>query len=426
MKNYFIKKSSLRGEIITPSSKSQTMRAILFASLAKGQSKIKNFLKSDDVYAFIEGCKKFKAQINLKKNYLEITGINSKIAFKKNEKLDVKNSGIALRFLTSIYALGDRKIEITGDASICSNRSMIPLIESLNFLGADVKSKKLSGFAPLEVQGPFKAGKVKINGVDSQHISSLLIAMSLLKDNSVIEVLNPGEKPWVNLTLSWLDRFGVKYENNNFEIFKIFTPNKFRAFEYETPSDFSSILFPIVAALITKSEITITNIIFDDLQNDQKTIEIFKRFGANIEINRDKKKIIVKKSNLKGNEIIDVNDFVDSVPILAVLGCFNDGKIVLKNAKVSRTKESDRLFAIANELKKLKANIQESEDGLIIEKSNLSSAIVCSHKDHRIAMSLAVAALAIDGATQVKDINCISKTYPTFKGDFKKLGATIL
>ncbi|MFA6119280.1 MAG: 3-phosphoshikimate 1-carboxyvinyltransferase [Parachlamydiales bacterium] len=426
MKNYFVKKSSLKGELYIPSSKSQSMRAILFASLAKGKSKIKNFLKSDDIFVFIEGCRKFKAKIEIKKNNLEIEGVNSKIVLKKNDSLDVKNSGIALRFLTAVYAIADKKIIITGDSSICRNRPMQPLIHALNFLNADIKSLKKEGFAPIEINGPITNGKVKIEGADSQYVSALLIAASLLKEDTYIEVENPGEKPWVDLTLNWLDKFNVKYINENFEKYKVSGGNKFKAFEYAVPSDFSSILFPIVAALITNSEITIKDIVFDDLQKDQKTIDVFKKFNAEIEVNKNDNSIIVKKSTLFGSAEIDINDFVDSLPILAVFACFNDGKIILKNASVCKNKESNRIAVISSELKKMNAKIEVLDDGLVIEKSNLKPATVNSYNDHRIAMSLCVAALAIDGITTIEDISCIDKTYPGFKEDFIKMGACIL
>jgi len=426
MKNYFIKKSTLKGEIIPPSSKSQTIRAILVASIANGKSKIKNFLKSDDIFVFIEGCLKFKAKIFIKKNNLEIIGTNKKILLKNNDKINVKNSGLSLRFLTSIYALSDKKILISGDDSICSNRPMKPLVETLNKLGANIKYKKLKNFAPLEIKGPFLPGVVEINGQDSQYVSSILIASCLLKNNMEIEVEDPGEKPWIKMTLNWLEKFNVKYENKNFEKFTIFAPNRFKAFEYTVPTDFSSALFPILAALITNSNITLKDIIFDDMQNDQKTIDVFKKFGAKILINKEDKTISVYKSYLKGSLNIDVNDFIDSVPVLAVFGCFNDGKIILRNAEIARKKESDRLFAITNELKKMNAKITETKEGLIIEKSFLHPAVVNSHSDHRIAMALCVASLAISGVSTVEDICCIDKTYPDFKQDLKNLGATIL
>ncbi|NGX63228.1 MAG: 3-phosphoshikimate 1-carboxyvinyltransferase [Candidatus Anoxychlamydiales bacterium] len=430
MKNYFVKKSTLSGEIIAPTSKSQTMRAILFASLAKGETKIKNFLKTKDTIAFIEGCRKFKAKIKIQKNNLKILGVNRKIDLKKNEKLDVLNSGIALRFFTSIYALADKKILITGDESIQNNRSMKPLIDVLNLTCAEITSIKKKDFAPMEIKGPFKANMIEIDGEDSQHVSSILIASALLKNKIQIKVKNPKEKPWVLMTLGWLDKMGIFYENKNFENFVI-DPTKnvrkiFKSFEYEIPTDFSTILFLIVATLITQSEIAIKNVVFDEFQADQKTIEIFQKLGAKIEIDRLNKTISVKKSNLKGNLEIDVDNFIDSVPILAVLGCYNDGTIVLKNALNARKKESDRICTIASELKKMGAKIETKKDGLEVKKSSLKAARVNSYKDHRIAMALTVGALGVLEPSIIEDINCIDKTYPNFKKEFQSLGAHIL
>ncbi len=260
MKNYFIKKSKLSGEIVIPPSKSQTMRAILFASLAKGKSQINNFLKSPDILAMIEGCGKFKAKIVVKKNNLEIIGSNNKVQlYKKNNRLDVKNSGLALRFLTSIYSLGVSSVQITGDESICSNRSMHELICSLNKLGGDIKSIKKEGFAPLNILGPIKSGKVKINGEDSQFVSSLLIALSFLDGKTYLEVDTPGEKPFVQMTLDWMDKLGISIKSENYEKYVIEGSAKINGFNYFVQTDFSSVLFPIVAYLITKSYILIKN-----------------------------------------------------------------------------------------------------------------------------------------------------------------------
>ncbi|MBN2479476.1 MAG: 3-phosphoshikimate 1-carboxyvinyltransferase [Parachlamydiales bacterium] len=427
MKNFFVKKSKLSGEIEkVPTSKSQTMRAILFASLASGKSIIKNFLKSDDIFSMIEGCEKFKAKILIKRNNLMIEGVNKKIVFKKNESLNVKNSGIALRFLSSIYSRCDRNILITGDRSIQTNRSMKSLLTALKEMGAQITYKNFEGFAPFEIKGPIKSKSIEIEGEDSQFVSSMLIALSLFNEKSEIIVKNPGEKPFVEMTLFWLKKMQSVIENENFERFKILKPIKPKNFEYEVPTDFSSILFLIVAALITGSEIILKNIVFDTLQKDFLVLDVLKDFKANIFVDNKLGLIKIKKSILKGRKILDVNDYIDSIPVLAVFGCFVD-ELILTNAKVARKKESNRLQSITQELKKMNADILETEDGLIIKKSKtLKAAVVNSHKDHRIAMALTVAALTIDEPTTIQDVECINKTYPGFKKDLNALGACVI
>ena len=186
MKKFLIKKSILDGSISIPTSKSQTMRAILFASLAKGKSKIKNFLSSPDTLAMIDGCKKFKAKIEIIGNEIHIEGVNQKIDLLDDQTLDVKNSGIALRFLSSIYALDDKPIKIIGDKSISTNRDQKPLLEALTYMGAKITSN--NGYAPLSIKGPIKPKEITILGEDSQYISSLLIASSLLDKETIIKI----------------------------------------------------------------------------------------------------------------------------------------------------------------------------------------------------------------------------------------------
>ena len=147
--------------------------------------------------------------------------------------------------------------------------------------------------------------------------------------------------------------------------------------------------------------------------------------GAHIEIDSKNKKVIIKRTkHLKGIDI-DVNNFVDAIAILAVIGCFAEGKTRLFNAQIARHKESDRISAITQELKKMGANIEEQEDGLIIYPSPLKAAKLYSHKDHRIAMALSVAALVAKGTSLIDDVECITKTYPSFIDDFRHLGAKI-
>ena len=424
MINYFITKSFLEGEIIIPPSKSQTMRAILFGSLSNGNSIIKNFLSSKDTISFIEGCENFNAKIDVFENILNIQGTNQKINLKKNKILDVNNSGIALRFLTSIYSLGNEKIIIRGDSSIENNRSLKPLIETLEDLNVEFQFFKKNNFAPLSIKGPiFKKNEISILGYDSQYVSSILIALSLFNDDFILKVEDPNEKPFVDMTLSWLKKFNLDITNQNYKKFIIKKGFSIEAFEYSVPTDFSTLLFVVVAALITKSEITIKNVVFDEDQKDFLVLDILKNFGANIDINKDT--IVVKKSILTGSKIVDINDYIDALPILSVFGCFVDS-LTLINAKNAKHKESNRIFAITKELRKMNANIIETEDGVIIKKSILKNSKVSSHKDHRIALSLIVASLAISGTTEVQDIECIDKTYPNFKNDFLKIGANIL
>lgn len=416
-----IKKSSgLKGKINVPPSKSHTMRAIIFASLAKGVSKIENYLDSPDTDACINACELVGAKIKKTKNLLKIEGTAGKI--KNPEKvIDVKNSGILLRFLSAIAGNSTDYTVITGDESIKSNRIMQPMIDSLNMLGAVAVSLEKEGFAPLCIKGPIKKTETEVEGSDSQHVSALLILGAISEKGIKMRVKNPGELPWADMTLHWFDELGVKYENMNYTEYLISGNQKIRAFEKRIPADFSSAAFPIAAALVTeKSEIELSGLDMKDCQGDKKVIDVLKNMDAEIEV--QEKKIIAKTSSLKGTRI-DANNIIDAVPVLSVIGLFAEGTTEITNAGIAKTKECNRLKVMEEELSKFGAKIRQTKDGLEIEKSRLSCAKVNSHNDHRVAMSLCIAGLNAEGKTELTETECVQKTFPEFFVMLKKLGA---
>lgn len=422
---FYVEKSSLTGIINSSPSKSHSIRAILFASLANGVSRVSNYLDSPDINAMLSAVQKLGVKINKQKDYIDITGINLNPKI-PNDIIDSGNSGQVLRFIGAIVGLINGYTVITGDESIRTNRPVQPLIDGLNQLGVFCESTKNDGYAPIIIKGPIKNNKLIIDGQDSQPVSGLIILSAFSKnDFTDIKVNNAGELPWVNLTLGWLDKFHIKYENNNFQEYKVFGNNKLNSFDYIVPGDFSSVLYPVIAAIITNSNIIIENLDRNDLQGDKKVIDILIQIGANIEYQNNSLKVSKNSKKLSGINI-DVNDFIDAVPILAVLGCFLEGKTVLSNAAIARKKESDRLSTITQELSKMGAIIEETPDSLIIKKSKLKNANnLESHHDHRIAMALAIAALNTEGVSCINNVSCVAKSYKNFFKDIKNLGAKI-
>ncbi|GAB4185325.1 MAG: 3-phosphoshikimate 1-carboxyvinyltransferase [Simkaniaceae bacterium] len=417
-----MKKSSLAGTVTVPPSKSHTLRAILFGLMGKGKTVIHQYLQSPDTVAMIEAARCFGAEIEMHPDRVEIIGVGGKLPRAENV-IDSGNSGQVLRFIGALAALSDGYTILTGDHSIRHNRPVKPLLEALKELGAFAASARLDGYAPIIIKGPMIPGKACLEGMDSQPVSGLLIAASFAKGQIDLEVLNPGEKPWIDLTLHWLDKFGVSYTNEDYRRYSIQGGLAYEGFAYTVPGDFSSAAYPIAAALITNSEIRINNLDMKDVQGDKKLIYALQKMGAKIEI--EENSIIVKKdSHLKGMEI-HINDFIDAVTILAVVGCYAEGTTVISGAEIARKKESDRIHAIAAELKKMGAQIEEKADGLIVKKSMLQPAKVRTYKDHRLVLSLAVAAMGIDGASTILNIEPVAKTYSTFYKDFRKLGANI-
>lgn len=424
MKQYLVKKGTLKGEITVPSSKSQTLRALLFGALGKGKSIVHHPLLSSDTSAMLEACRLLGASATVYPESIELDGINGQIRCAE-DVIQAGNSGIVLRFCFAVGALASLPIVITGDHSIRHQRPMKPLLEGLSQLGASAKSMRGDGYAPVIVQGPLTKSKAIISGEDSQPVSALLIASSFVEQSIEIHVKNPGEKPWVGLTLHWFDRLGIRYENDSFERYRLFGRSRYGGFEYSVSGDFSSAAFPIAAALVTQSELTIKNIDMNDPQGDKELIFVFKKMGANIEIDEKNRILIVKKGKILSGVSVDINSFIDALPILAVVACFAEGETKISNAAIAKTKECNRIHAIVTELRKMGADIHELEDGLIVKKSALKGSLVHSYHDHRMAMSLAVAGLGAEGETTISNVECVAKTFPTFVKDFNAIKAEI-
>lgn len=422
MKSYKVQPSHLKGSIIVPTSKSQTMRAILFGSLAKGKSKISRYLPAPDTTHMINACRLLGAKIEVTEEGLEIDGVDGKIE-KVEDVIQAGNSGIILRFITAISALSPQYTVITGDHSLRHQRPIEPLLNALKELGIFAESSRCDGFAPVIIKGPLKGGKTTIFGEDSQPVSSLLIACSFADESTEITVKNPGEKPWIALTLSWLDRFGMTYTHNNFENYWVKGRCRINGFAYTVPGDWSTALFPIAAALITGSTLSIDNLDKNDPQGDKEVLSVLEKMGAVFEMKENT--LIVKSGSQLTGAVIDVNPFIDAIPILAVIACFAAGETKLINAAIARTKECDRLFCMTLELTKMGADIKEDKDSLIIKGKPLKGATLYSHHDHRIAMSLAVAALGAQGQSTIENVDCVSKTFPNFAESFQSIGASI-
>lgn len=417
--------SSLKGTLSLPPSKSQTLRAVLFAALANGESYIENPLNSPDTEAMCAACQSLGATINRTKNgCLVIQGTNGKIVEAKNT-LDAGNSGIVLRFIGAIAALGSQPIVLTGDSSLRNNRPIKELLRGLTALGVTAKSTLGNGYAPFIVQGPLKSGIATLNGADSQPVSALLIAAGLSTGPYEFYVEEPGEKPWIDLTLSWLKKLGISCTHQDYSHYKIEGKGAPAPFNYRVPSDLSSCAFPVAAALATGSTLTLEGIDWEDLQGDKKLFTQLQEWGAALTIDPKSRTMHIDGSKAFHGGILDVNDCIDALPILSVLACYATSPTHLYNGAIARKKECDRIHAISTELSKMGAEIEEKEDGLLIHPSKLKGATLHSHHDHRLAMSLTIAALGAESASSISNTACIAKTYPTFVEDFQTIGAQV-
>lgn len=425
MRRLKVKKGALHGTINLSPSKSHSVRAVIYSAFAKGVSQIDNVLQSPDVMAAITACKLFGAKYTIVDKKLSVEGTNGQFPT-PSDVINAQNSGLVLRFIGALSALSNGYTVITGDASIRSQRPVMPLIDAINDLGGFARSTRDNGLAPIIIKGPIHPGDVLMLGNDSQPISGMLMAMAFLDGPSRIDIKDVGEIPWLALTLSWFDRLNIGYINHDFSSIEIMGNNRIEGFHYTVPGDLSSVAFPVAAALITHSQLTICNVDLDDPQGDKLLLEALKKMGASITYDPSSHKLQIdgKNSHLRGVDV-DINPFIDSITILAVIACFAEGVTKITGGAIARKKECDRIACIARELKKMGAKIEELEDGLIIENSPLTGANLHTYHDHRMVMSLTIAALGAEGESIIEGLDAIAKSYPNFVEDMRSLGAPL-
>lgn len=414
------KSSQLSGTVRIPPNKSHSFRALLMAGLAEGTSKIYSPAISNDWMLGTEALEMFGANVEPHANELwEVVGTGGKLTV-PDDVINCGNSGIILRFFTAVAACCPGHTVLTGDKSLRYIRPMQPLIDAINQLGAWGVCTKADGHAPVVVRGHLRGGQAEIDGGDSQHVSALLIACGLADAPTEITVKNPGEKPWIDVTLGWLERCGVEFSNENYELYRIRGGGSWGGFEYTVPLDWSAALYPIVAALITPgSEVRVAGMDMNDTQGDRMVLDILRSMGGDIEVQDGT--IIARSSELVGREI-DCNDFIDQLPLLAVVGVAAAGNTKLVNAAICRGKECDRIKATAQALSAMGGGIAENDDGLIIHNSRLHGAKLSSWHDHRMVMSMSVAALIAGGQTVIHDAGCVKKTFARFPEQMTGLG----
>ena len=414
----------LRGSVTIPPNKSHSFRALVMAALAEGTSHIIAPAVSSDWMRGTEALEMFGAQIRPKADKVwEVVGTGGKLQT-PDDIVDCGNSGIILRFFTALAACCPGYTVLSGDHSIRHIRPCQPLIDAINQLGAWAVSSKGDGRAPLLVRGELRGGRAEINGMDSQPVSALLVAAAMANAPSEITVVEPGEKPWVGVTLEWLRRCGVEFSNENFERYRIRGNSKWSGFDAHIPLDWSAALYPIVAGVLCPSSVvTVPGMDIEDCQGDKAVIDVLREMGADIKVDPDGN-IVSRTSFLKGMEI-DCNDFIDQFMLLAIVGTFAEGQTVLTNAEICRHKECDRITETCKALKSMGADVEERPDGLVIRKSRLRGAHIDSRADHRMVMTMTLAAMTAESKTRITDIDCVKKTFPGFVDQMATIGCDI-
>lgn len=441
-----VNKSRLSGSVEIPGSKSHTIRATAIASLADGHSTIRKPLTASDTLAAVNAYRLLGAEITELDDCWAVLGTGGCPVVPENI-IDVGNSGTTLYIALGSAALIDGISVFTGDNQI-RRRPAQPLIDALNDLGARVESTRANGLAPIIVRGPMCGGEITLDGSKtSQYLTSLLINCPLAQQDTVIRVRNLIEKPYIEMTLRWLEEQRIEIDNRDFVEFRIPGGQSYTAFDKAIPADWSSATFFMCAAAITKSEIVLLGLDMNDTQGDRAVAEMLREMGAKVEPINSTTDISpgcsrrlqpldtecsigvrIVGGDLKGAEF-DLADTPDALPALAVTACFADGETRLVNVPQARLKETDRISVMREELTKMGADIEELPDGLVIRGRSSTSlkqmhaASLHGHYDHRVIMALAIAGLAVDGETSISTAEALSVTFPTFVELMRVVGA---
>lgn len=410
----------IKGSLSSPPSKSITHRALFCSALAQGESKIASPLISDDTNATCRVLRNIGIGVWKTPGCLRVEGGRFR---RPVSDLFCGESGTTLRFSTAICALVKGDCRLTGGPSL-SRRPLGPLIEGLRQVGVECDSS--NGFPPANVmgRGEIVGGNVEIRGdVSSQFVSALLLVGPLSKNGVALTVTTKLEsKPYVALTLDVQKEFGVEVEHDvEMKYFKI-KKQKYRPTEKTVEGDWSSASYMLSAGALA-GDVTIKNLSLESSQADKAIEDILKNMGARVSYSLGGG-INVRKSELAGIEW-SLSDTPDLFPIVAALCSKAEGESTLHGLKRLRYKESDRLLAMIEGLKKMGVKITKREDSVSIQGGSVEGATVNPYMDHRIAMAFGVLGMAAKGETIVTDAECVSKSYPNFWGEIENMGADI-
>ena len=419
--DFICNRSTLSGKVEIPGSKSHTIRAVSIGGLADGESRIDYPLDSADAQAAVQAYRALGAVITTDGAWV-VTGVGGKI-HTPDDVIDVRNSGTSLNIAMGSCALLRGGLAVlTGDGQI-RRRPSGPLAQSLNDLGARVRSTRGNGCPPFVVEGRLRGGETSLEAVSSQYLTSLLINAPLGDGDTIIRVPILNERPYVEMTLDWLRRQSIRIDHDDdLREFHIPGGQTYTSFERRIPGDFSTATFFICAGAMGNNSVTSVGLDMNDTQGDKAVVDYVRQLGADVNVYDDE--ITVRPGSLKGCEI-DLNSTPDALPMMAVLACFAEGTTRLVNVPQARIKETDRIAVMRRELHRMGADIEELPDGLVITHSDLRGAEVDGHGDHRVIMALAIAATMASGKTRVRGADAVDVTFPDFANVMTKLGAEI-
>uniref|UniRef100_A0A7V0Z697 3-phosphoshikimate 1-carboxyvinyltransferase n=1 Tax=candidate division WOR-3 bacterium TaxID=2052148 RepID=A0A7V0Z697_UNCW3 len=415
--------NKISGKISVGGDKSITHRSLILGAIANGKTEIINCSHAEDCLSTIKCLRAMGVEINVEKNKIIIAGRGLKGLKEPEDVLDCGNSGTTMRLLAGLVSGQNFYSVLTGDDSL-RKRPMRRIIEPLKLMGARIESRR-DNFAPLGISGNrLKGIEYKMPVASAQVKSSLMIAGLYADSKTIIEEPIRSRDHTERL----FKFFGIKFKRKNNKI-TVLPAKGFSGKIIKIPNDISSAAFFLILGILIADKLTLKDTGINPLRIG--IIQVLQDAGSKITLENQRKfcnepiaDIVVKKKKPEPFIISGtlIPRLIDEIPVLAVLATQLEGRSIIKDAKELRVKETDRIRAIVTELKKFGANIKEIEDGLIIDGPTELIGTVCdSYKDHRIAMTLTIAGLIAKGRTIIKDIDCISISFPDFVNTLKEV-----
>ena len=416
------------GEVYLPGSKSLTNRAILMAALASGESVLSNALFSEDTDYMASALRElgFSIDEDKREKQFKVKGLGGIIPSRK-ARLFVGNAGTAMRFLTAMLTLGGStagvgEYEIDGIERM-RQRPIQDLLDCLNQLGADVRSRFNNGCPPVIIKARgLEGGQARMKGdLSSQYFTAVLLSAPYARKDVEIEVV--GElvsRPYVDMTIRLMKRFGVltigAYCNTPL---RVKAGQRYSPLHYKIEGDATNASYFLAGAAITSGKVRVHGLSRDSLQGDIRFVDILEEMGSKVRWGDGW--VELEGDSLKGIEV-DLNDCPDLAQTLAVVALFAQGKTRIRNVANLRIKETDRIIAVAVELERLGAEVREYEDGLQIGPGRLNPARIETYGDHRMAMSFALVGLRVPGIV-IRDPACVAKTFPGYFEELERLSS---
>ena len=393
-----------------PGSKSFTNRALICASLANGESQLVGWLDSEDTRVMIDSLGRLGVEVEERGGTLLVRGLGGKFAIPLHP-LDCGASGTTMRFLTALAALVPGRVVLDGSARM-RERPIQPLAEALSALGGSVRT--VAGCPPVTVQGGSLPGReVTIDSSQSSQFLSALLMVAPMSENGVkVTSKSITSRPYVDMTLDTMSAFGIAIETPTEQTFWVAPNQHYRPRTYKIEPDATAATYFFAAAAMTGGRVEVEGLTVASTQSDVRFVEVLERMGCAVD--RALNSISVRGPRYLHGIDVDLNALPDSAPTLAVVACLARGKTRIRNIWNLRVKETDRMAALECELEKLGANVETTKTDLIIDPpERIKPARIETYGDHRMAMSFAIAGLAVDGIV-IADPDCVAKTFPDF------------